>query len=178
MTCFLVVLTANYMPSTPTVAACILSVVSKYPQFVYINPPCNFKRKVRASVASIDQLEYQVTPPVARFCLQTLLFSMPASCTLSQSSSSLILSPFIFHGITSTTQSTLCIRILSSSEKKIGTEPLPQLVMCSSGSSWASITNIPKLLVQTLGPSALLYTASVIASLGVWDGLTSKPRCY
>ena len=52
-TCFRVVVAANSVPITPTVAACIVSVISEHPQFAGLSRSYSLKREVKASEASI-----------------------------------------------------------------------------------------------------------------------------
>ena len=53
VTCFLVVLTANFVPSTPMIAACMSGVVLEHSQFACLSPPCKLEGEAEASMASL-----------------------------------------------------------------------------------------------------------------------------
>ena len=54
-TCSFFILTASFVPAMPAIAACVLGVVAKRPQFACINPPCYLEGEAEASGASIHQ---------------------------------------------------------------------------------------------------------------------------
>ena len=53
VTCFLVVLTANFVPLTPTIAACMSGVVSEHSQFACPCPLSKLEGEAEASMVSI-----------------------------------------------------------------------------------------------------------------------------